>query len=175
MLGLSALVSGRLATDVAGAAAVMNPAVASAAEGAGRGGRAGSSGVDLAAGVDAPVRSCDCLPYRVSRRQAGGLGACIRKGGLCMLRRTGLSGCLMLMSVMFAMAAAPCVFATGGAAADPQLMPVRFTLFVTDDGWMNLRPQRDHPAAEVSCAPSCAADHGGADAKARRLTAREPR
>ncbi len=93
-----------------------------------------------------------------------------------MLRRTGLSGCVMAMSVVFAMAAAPCVFATGVTAAAPQPMLARFTQFVTDDGWMNVRPQRDHPAAELFCAPSQrATDHGGADSKARRLTAREPR
>lgn len=118
MLGLSALVSGGLATDVAGAAAVKNPAVASAAAGAGGAGRARSSGADLAAGVDAPVRSCNCLPYRVSCGQAGGLGVCIRKGGLSMLRRAGLLRRLTAMPAVFAMSAAPCVFATGVAAAE---------------------------------------------------------
>ena len=117
MLGLSALVSNRLGTYVAGAAAVTNPAVASVAAGAGGAGRTRSSSVDLAAGVDAPVRSCDCLLYGVSCRQAGGLGACIRKGGMCMLRSSGLSRRPTTMPVVFAMSAALCVFAVGAAAA----------------------------------------------------------
>lgn len=83
-----------------------------------------------------------------------------------MPRCNGLSRRLMAALVLFAVSTEPCVLAMGVAAADPSLMPARFTQIVTDDGRVNVRRQRDHPDAEKPCAPSqCAADFGGTDSK----------
>jgi hypothetical protein len=92
-----------------------------------------------------------------------------------MPRCNGLPRRLVAAFVVFAVSTAPCVFARGVAAADPAPIPARFTQLVTYEDWANVRPRRDHPDAEKSCAlAQCATDRGGVNSKAGRLAAGNP-